>query len=391
MLSSQMCDKERHWLVIGNPESRRVSGFTDAVKRLGAGAVTTLPYRTLLSDGIPVAPEEGAIVRVESPGGDEFVAKGLLNLGIVGMEMRGSVPIHQESIDELVYGRGEILHPRQWMFGFAELLERLDENWAHAGVTWMMTPSAVRTCFDKLQCLELWESRHLPTPRRWNDIHTYHQLRDVIGRHHARLFIKLRYGYSAMGAVALEWRGDRVRAITTVEATWADGRPRLFVTKRPRILLKEFEIALLIDTLAMEDILVEEWLPKARQSGVPFDLRLVCIGGEVCHVVGRSRSSPFTNLNLDADRIQYEMVAETLGDAWPDVVSLASAAAKAIPDAFTLGIDLLPGPRGRSLALLEANAFGDYLPGLLYRNQTTYEAEVANWLSQAPSGTGVAI
>ena len=77
----------------------------------------------------------------------------------------------------------------------------------------------------------------------------------------------------------------------------------MFLSKKPRVLQREFEVAWLVDTLGLERIVVEDWLPKARWQGKPFDLRLVMINGGVAHVVGRANHSPFTNLNLDAQRI----------------------------------------------------------------------------------------
>jgi len=190
------------------------------------------------------------------------------------------------------------------------------------------------------------------------------------------MFVKLRYGYSAMGALALEWRDQRVRAITTVEVAWMRGRPRLFVTKRPRVLDRELEIAWLIDLLGKEEIVVENWLPKARMDGRPYDLRVVVIGGKTRHVVGRSNTSPFTNLNLDARRLAGEDVERALGPAWTELESLSEQAAARIPGAGSLGIDVLVLPCQRRFALLEANAFGDYLPGLLHEGESTYEAEL---------------
>src|SRR6202008_2992573 len=97
-------------------------------------------------------------------------------------------------------------------------------------------PDAVATTFDKIACLELWEDAGLPTPRRYSEVSNYGRLREAIERPHARVFVKLRYGYSAMGALAIEWRPGRVRAITTVETTGANDCPRFFVSKKPRVL-----------------------------------------------------------------------------------------------------------------------------------------------------------
>ena len=379
MPSSHSRNAHRHWLVIGNPESKRVSGFREAVERSDGASVSLLPWLDWLDSENIAPPSAGTIVRIESPGENVAVAKRLLRAGISPMEMAGCRPIEAAEIDRLDCSRGEILHPRQWFLGFASSLRKLGQAWSGSNVQWMSSPDSIVTAFDKVECLKRWTVAGLPTPTRWEDITSYHQLRESIPHRHARIFVKLRYGYSAMGSVALEWRDDKVRAITTVESVWSAGRPRLFVSKRPRFLGREFEIAWLIDTLGMEEIVVEKWLPKARWRGRSFDLRIVTIGGKPAHIVGRASSSPFTNLNLDSTRLSREEVVEVLGDRLQDVERLATTAAAALPDAFTLGIDILPRASSPRCDLLEANAFGDYLPGLLHEGRTTYDAEVAGF------------
>ena len=70
---------------------------------------------------------------------------------------------------------------------------------------------------------------------------------------------------------------------------------------------------------------------------------------------------------------------ELLGEAWEQARSLTERAAESFPGCGMLGIDLLVRPGGKKFALLEANAFGDNLPGLLFNGQSTYEAELHAW------------
>lgn len=360
------------WTVIGPPESRRVKAFCAALSHHCSPA-TLASYQQCVQGREP--PPE-SIVRLESPGGCLETTRLLLRAGIEPMEAERRVPLSATAIDQLSGGRGEILHPRQWYLGFSKVLRQLQAAWCPLSLCWMLHPSAIVTAFDKLACLERWQRVEIPVPFRWDGIDTYQKLRGAIPRQHARIFVKLRYGYSAMGAVALEWRGERVRAITTVETVWSEGRSRLFVTKRPRVIDREFEVAWLIDTLAMEGIVVEEWLSKAKWQGRPFDVRVLCLDGRAAHLVGRASASPFTNLNLDARRVSREEVLAVLGDHWPTAERLVEHASQAFPNAIMLGIDLLVRPGASRFAILEANAFGDYLPNVLYQGRTTYEAEI---------------
>ena len=365
-------------VVLGVPGSRRVSSFVEEASRLGIDRVDVVSYLDLIAGVVPV-PGAGSLVRVESPSESAETTRAILKAGIGPLEEVGGRPSSSAEVDRLDCGRGEIVAPRQWFFGFHEVLARVESAWSGDGSRWVSRPSTIATTFDKLACLDLWRSAGLPTPGRHPDVQSYAQLRDSIPGRHARVFVKLRYGYSAMGAVALEWRDHLVRAITTTERVRAEGRDRLFVSKRPRVLTSEPEIAALIDALAFESIVVEDWLPKARYDGVPYDVRVVMIGGRARHLVGRASFSPFTNLNLDARRIPRESVEAHLGDAWGDFEGVCERAASHLPEAGVLGLDVLIRPGRRRFALLEANAFGDYLPRLMHAGQSVYEAELAHF------------
>ena len=362
-------------VIIGDPQSRRMPLLLQAASHQGYEP-RIVDYDSLLHERQPsefVGPN--VLVRIESPGESPKTMRQILRAGEEAMEDRRLVPVDSAVLEQYRFERGEIVHPKQWFLGFAAILERLRRTWTPRGVRWMNPPDAVIAAFDKQHCLDCWNETEVPTPPRYPGITTYSQIRQTVNRRHARVFIKLRYGYSAMGAVALEWRDNRVRAITTADVAWSAGRPRLFVTKRPRELHREFEIAWLIDTLGMEDIIVEDWLSKARWQGQPFDLRIVVIHGRAHHVVGRASHSPFTNLNLDGERIPADDVATLLGDSWPQTLALAERAAIQISTGY-LGMDLLVRSNRRQSVVLEANAFGDYLPGLLHQGESTYAAQM---------------
>ena len=375
-------------ILITTPGTKRAFAIADAARRVGFQLVQVLSYVDALSASLKDVPK-GCLVRFDSPSGCPETARKFLAAGIDAMEAEGAVPIRESEIAELAFERGEILHPRQWFFGFRAVIRQIADRWNERNILWTSDPESIVTAFDKLECLDRWSAEGLPVPQRYPTIRTYHQLRDSIPKRHARLFLKLRYGYSAMGAVALEWRDSRVRAITTVDVTWSQGRPRLFVTKQPQVIQNEFAVSWLIDTLAMEEILVEEWIPKVRWQGVPYDLRVVMIQGRMQHVIGRANSSPFTNLNLDGRRVPRDVIERQLGDTFELVESCCERACSLLPGAEALGMDVLVRPCRQRIALLEANAFGDYLPGLLHAGRSTYEAELLSCRDDVMKEAGV--
>ena len=362
-------------VVVGVPGTRRLRSFVDAAQRHGFESVEVVSYLDWIA-GRCAAPAPGSLIRIESPSECLPTMRAILKSGIDPLSALGETAISAAEIDRLDCGRGEMIHPRQWYFGFREILLQLSAAWSGDGITWMSAPDTIIATFDKLVCLGHWSQAGFPVPRQIPGIISYAQLRAAIPANHARLFVKLRYGYSALGAVALEWRGTLVRAITTMEVSWTEGRPRLFLSKRPRVLNSEQEIEWLIDTLAQQDIIVEEWLPKARWKGLPFDLRVMVIGGRVQHVVGRANASPFTNLNLDAVRVSREEIEKLIGASWSEFETLCERAVAKVSGEGYLALDVLVRPGCQKFVLLEANAFGDFLPGLLHCGQSTYAAEL---------------
>ncbi len=84
-----------------------------------------------------------------------------------------------------------------------------------------------------------------------------------------------------------------------------------------------------------------------------------------------------TNLHLQNRRGDLAAVLARMGpEAWHLARRTCERAAAVFPDSLHLGVDLLIAPDYRRHAVLEANAFGDLLPGVLSEGMDTYEAEI---------------
>jgi len=371
--------------VLGNPRSRRVTGFCAAAAGLGCPPPRVVRYEDQLSGRDDVRRQLAArtVLRIESPGEDWEVEKLLLREGIEPLAAEGETPLSARQIAQLAFQRGALLRPRQWYLGYARFLRSLEASLAADPPQYMAHPADIRFLFDKVRCQVRFAAAGLPIPAHWTHIKTYQQLRDQFaGEDHRRLFVKISCGYSALGAVALEWRGGQTRAISAVEMVRAGNDWQMFLSKKIRCYQDERQIAALIDALGRESLIVEAWLPKARFEGRPFDLRVVTIAGRPRHVVGRAGNSPFTNLNLGAKRMDAATVRQHLDSAWRPLQAVCRRVAALFPDSLYLGIDLLVLPDRKRFAVLEANAFGDLLPGLMHRGRSTYEAEIMALLKQ---------
>jgi glutathione synthase/RimK-type ligase-like ATP-grasp enzyme len=330
----------------------------------------------------------GALVRLESPGQDFEVEKLLLAAGaaVDDAEDTAASFLHADEAQRLPFERGRLLYPRQWYRGLQATLRRLEaELEEHHGVSWMSHPSEIVVLFDKRRCQRLFAEEGLPIPAALGPVRSFEELlaqMRATGRW--RVFVKLASGSSGAGMVAFRIGGPRMQAITTVEAERREGQMVLYNTRRLRCYEDPAEIAPLIDALCREGVQVEEWLPKATFEGETFDLRVLVIAGEVRHVVPRLSAQPMTNLHLlnrrgDPDRVGEELPAEE----WEAALAVAQRAASLFPRCLHVGVDVLLTPQLHH-AVLEANAFGDLLPGMLWNGLDTYDSEVAALPGWAP-------
>jgi glutathione synthase/RimK-type ligase-like ATP-grasp enzyme len=380
---SSPSEEQRRIVLVGHAGHKRVVLFQEALARRDQPPAHLVTWREALTQAgaLRQAVGSGAMVRLESPGQDFEVEKLLLAAGAATAETED---VHASflSADEalrLSFDRGRLLCPRQWYRGLRATLGRLAAELAgHSHVEWMNHPDDIVRLFDKRCCQRLFVAAGLPVPVGLGPVGSFEELLERMrSTRRWRVFVKLACGSSASGVVAFRVGGSRMQAITTVEVELRGGELLLYNTRRLRRYERRDEIALLIDALCREGVQVEEWLPKAEFQGDVFDLRVLVIDGKVQHVVPRLSQQPMTNLHLLNRRGDPELLrAEIPPEHWQTALETASHAASLFPRCLYVGVDLLLTPRFRS-AVLEANAFGDLLPGMLCNGLDTYEAEVA--------------
>ncbi|GJF32226.1 hypothetical protein KNE206_49260 [Kitasatospora sp. NE20-6] len=354
--------------VLGNPGHRRVVLFAAAARAAGLPAPAVLPWLDVLrgTDG----PPPGTLLRVESPG-EEPAVDALLRGPALGA---GYAPTRVEG-------------GAAWHAGVTAALHRVA---ARPGVRLLGDPAEIAVMFDKRRAHRLLAQAGVPVPRAldgpppagWADLR---ERLAAAGMH--RVFVKPVHGSSASGVVALELgpRGQ-VQATTSAELT-PGGLHNSLRVRRYRTVP---EVAELVDRLAPDGLHVEQWVPKAAQSGRAADLRVVVVGGRATHVVVRTSARPMTNLHLGGARGDLALAREAAGPAWPVLLETAEAAAACFPAAPMVGVDVLPTAGWRRAVVGEVNAFGDLLPGLTglpggpAEGLDTYGAQIAALLAAPP-------
>ncbi len=101
------------------------------------------------------------------------------------------------------------------------------------------------------------------------------------------------------------------------------------------------------------------------------------INGQAKHVVPRLSKTPITNLHLGNKRgVLQEIEQKISKEKLLQVKIMAEHAAACFPDSFYLGVDVLLASDFKTIKILEVNAFGDLLPGLLHEGMDTYTTEI---------------
>lgn len=360
-------------LLIGPPDGRRARAFQATLAGLGWPPARTVSYLDLLAGRarLPELVRPGTVVRLESPGEDLPTERALIERG-------GGLPGDLAG--------GELAPVRAWYAGFSALLTDVDAGLALAPThRRMQRREHVLTMFDKAATHARLHAAGVPVPEALPPVQGLDDLlAGARSRGWSQVFVKLRYGSSASGTVALRWAGERVVAVSTVRLTEGrvEGR-RLFNSRRLITYRSWPEVRAVVDGLAPHGLHVERWLPKASWQGGPMDLRVVVIGGRAAHALVRLGRGPITNLHLGNERGDLSALKAELGGRWEAVTGAAQSALAAFPGALYGGVDVLLTPGWRRAAVLEVNAFGDYHRGVLARGLDTYAAELRALLVEA--------
>lgn len=351
----------RRWVVLGVSGSKRSRGLQAAAAAAGV-PLQLVEWCDWLAapDQLADALQTPCRFKIEPPGDDPQVHLALLHMGC---ERLGLPPCACPE-------RGELVAVDTWFMGFELVIQRLRallESRPQASV--VNAPDEIVAMTDKLQCQHRLRKQGVPTAPLLGAVQGYDHLVEMLDCEGLdRVFIKSRYGSSAAGVVAYRRAGGRQQA-TTSALLHADGR-RLFNVKRLRSYQQLDDVRRLIDLVAAQGAYAEAWIPKPRAGDGHFDLRVVTLAGRSSHRVARLGRRPMTNLHLDSERVDPAQLLSA--DDLSLMERTAEQAARVFARASIVGFDLVVH-RGTA-RVLEANAFGDLLPGLLWQGRDTYAA-----------------
>ncbi len=363
---------KRPFLILANPENRRVTLFQEALKARGQPVADVVSWCDFIDDPRALArfSNEPRLFRIDAAGDNDEVERRFLRSGYEDALKFGCSTLSPTELAELPSSRGRILSPRQAHLGFERALTALEEV-LESKLKWVqLNPIAdIRECFDKRVTSKRFDDLGIPVPGRVRlsnpPIRSLTELRELEWK---SVFVKLSCGSSASCLGVLERR----RFFTTIEQA-PDG---WFNNLRMQDVRDPARIEELVDFLFREGAHVEHTVPKAKLDGAFFDCRVLCLEREPAFIVVRQNNHQVTNLHLGGWRGDLSHLRQHVPpDAWEAAMDSCRRVAGCY-GALHVGIDLLFEPDFTAHRVIEVNAFGDLLPNLVVNGLSVYETEV---------------
>ena len=384
------------YILIGNPDNRRVRLFQDELAARGHPPAIEIAYRDLLRDPgvLDQLPDEPFLVRQDSAGEDFEVERSLLALGYHDAVAADVDTIDPDAIAALEFDLGRILCPRQLHLGFLRLLDTLAAIYAaHPSWRILSPPPAIAELFDKRVTSRRWRELGIPVPPGLSSgihgeldtdagpdrVSSPDELRQAMDeRDWPAVYVKVSCSSSASCLAVYHWQRSRdVRRDSGPERGWLmttiEHTPGAWYNSlRIRRYREPARVDEILGFLLREGAQIEAQVAKARLDGAPFDLRIVAVAGEPAHGVVRQNRHPITNLHLGGWRGDWPALEAAMPAGALDAVYHSCRRVAAASGCFSLGIDVLVEPGMARHRILEANAFGDLLPNLLRDGLSVY-------------------
>lgn len=362
-------------LVIGQPQSLRVRSFLEAARARGHPEPCVLSHCELLfhPERLLELDTSPRLVRIESWGEDAMVQRALLDLGYEEHRRHGgrwSIAPDELKAKGIEYG--EVLCPKQAARGHERYLRALQAVFAERpGWHLLQPPTSIRRLFNKSDAWKHHRRAQLPVPDALPIPGSVDQLlSELQERGWREAYVKVVSGSSASGLGLFESSsGSLLTSLGKANGRWYNHlRPRRYTDKST--------VREILSILVGESCHVERGLTKARVAGRYVDYRVLMIDGRPAFIVERRSRHPMTNLHLGGSRGNVTEVRWKMGErAWGAMLRTAEQASR-LHGCFHLGLDIAVLSDFKRHAILEANAFGDLLPGLTLNGLSVYDVQL---------------
>jgi len=383
-------DRHPSILVIGAGAGERAERFTEAAVSAGFGRPLLFSWADILSHPdrfeTALADKEPALLRLEAHDGDFDCWLALVAAGADAIAASGRDPLARQQLEALRHTPGlswrrdlSLMHEQAYL-GLNSLANRVAAAAARNGAILLNDPEGIAVCGDKKRCHAAMRDLKLSVPERIEvgEVSTDSLFEAMKAADCPRVFVKLRYGSSAMGVIALAVSSFGLAAWAPAEIVGSGDSLAIYTCKQVRRFSDRTSVTALLLSVLTSGAQVEAWIPKAGHQGSTVDLRLLTIAGEPGHVVLRQAKSPITNLHLGARRGDAAPFLDRLcPGVWDRVCAEARSFARAFPKALQIAFDIAVPLSLNRACFLEANAFGDLLRRSFHNGLDPYAAQFA--------------
>jgi glutathione synthase/RimK-type ligase-like ATP-grasp enzyme len=356
-------------VVLCNPENRRAKMFGDAAGKIGVLRPDFISYNDVLDGKVTLSQvlTSTTLLRIESPGENFDTERKLIARGASVSDNSKCERILYEDAMQLQPDHGRVRLLRQWFLGFSDLLSEIEKDIKASSCVVMNSPAAIRLMFDKVKCQQHLKDSGIPVPRLILEPASYDELKDFLKRSsYKRVFIKPAHASSASGVLAYRIQGAQEELYSSAKLVKSNGEISVYNTLKLSRYTSVSDIRTLIDFILREGAVIEEWIPKACLQEKFFDVRIVVINGKASAVLPRLSRGPITNLHLLNERGESEKMKAVIGEeVFSRMLACAEEAVDSIDGALYAGVDMLLTAGSLKPRVLELNAFGDLLPGLI--------------------------
>jgi hypothetical protein len=356
-------------LLIGSASSRRSQLLEAAARAIGL-RVDVIDWRDVLRDDaaadihIERALRDGHLwCKIDPPSDDAHTVDAFIQQGFRLSQSDAPAPQPLR--------HGELAYMHWWYAGFMAALQRLESRLQ--GLRLFTPMKQIALMCDKLACQRHLTNGNIDVPPLLGEVTSLDAFEVQYPPGEApSVFIKSRYGSSAAGVVALRRHRDgRIRAYSSARLA-SDGG--LYSHLKISVYLQREPIRALVNALAAQGAYAERWIAKPRApvaADANYDLRVVAFCGRPRQRIARISRSPMTNLHLGNRRSPPHWLGTQQIDLLEGAVAQAAAA---FSPSLSIGFDVVL--QATRACVLEANAFGDLLPGLQFEGADTFDDQV---------------
>lgn len=159
-----------NFVMIANPENRRVGFLQQALEHFSLPPATVVSYADLIvgKETLEQFNAPNTIIRFDSPEKNFEVDQAIVAAGADVPDDGQQQRISPAGTTELVFDKGLILYPRQWYLGWRYLLQQWEKQ---LRCPTMNHPQDIAAMFDKPLCHERFSRHGIPVPRSLGVIH----------------------------------------------------------------------------------------------------------------------------------------------------------------------------------------------------------------------------